>query len=99
MRFRITFEMDDDCVNNIEIAGTRALAIAMIADSELDVDLTILDVEEVKESDLKSYPPLWTRPDTLETWVIGPDTGKGVDIKKINEEMQKEQEEYEKRDD
>lgn len=42
--------------------------------------------------------PIWATVDTLETWVIGPDTGKGVDMKKINEELWKELEEYEKRD-
>ena len=42
--------------------------------------------------------PIWATVDTGKTWVIGPDTGKGVDMKKINEEMWKELEEYEKRE-
>lgn len=96
MKFRITFEVDDDCVDNMEVAESRALAIALMAGMDMDINLTILNVEEVKESDLKSCPPLWAWPDTLETWVIGPDTGKGVDTKKINEELWKELEEYEK---
>lgn len=49
VKFRITFEVDDYCVDNMEVAESRALAIAMMADSEMDLDLTILDVEEVKE--------------------------------------------------
>lgn len=53
----------------------------------------------IEESDtIPQIPPLWTYPDTLETLVIGPDTGKGVDIKKFYEEMWKELGEYEKRE-
>jgi hypothetical protein len=49
VKFRITFEMDDDCVDNMEVAELRALAIAKMADSDLDLDLTIINVEEVEE--------------------------------------------------
>lgn len=49
MRFRITFEIDDDCVDNMEVAESRALAIAKMADSDLDLDLTIINVEEAEE--------------------------------------------------
>lgn len=49
MRFRVTFEIDDYCVDNMEIAESRALAIAMMADMDMDLDLTIINVEEVKE--------------------------------------------------
>lgn len=53
----------------------------------------------IEESDaIPQIPPHWMCPDTLETLVIGPDTGKGVVIKKFYEEMWKELGEYEKRE-
>lgn len=48
-KYRMTFEIDDDCVDNMEIAESRALAIAMMAEMDMDLDLTIINVEEVKE--------------------------------------------------
>ena len=47
--------------------------------------------------DEELHPSFWERAATPgKTWVIGPDTRKGVDMKKINEEMWKELEGYEK---
>lgn len=49
MKFRITFEMDDDYVDNMEVAESRAFAIASTMESEADMDLSIISVEEVKD--------------------------------------------------
>ena len=50
MRYRMTFEIDDDCIDNMEVARSRALAIAHTMETEMDMNLTILNVEEsVKE--------------------------------------------------
>lgn len=51
-----------------------------------------------RASSTTSYPSFWESTTPGKTWVIGPDTGKGVDMKKINEELWKELEEYEKRE-
>ena len=49
MRFRIVFEMDDDYVDNMKVAESRAAAISERMWTEADMDLTIISVEEVKE--------------------------------------------------
>lgn len=49
MKFRIIFEMNDDCVDNMKIAESRAAAISEIMWTEADMDLSIISVEEVKE--------------------------------------------------
>lgn len=49
MKFRMTFEMDDECVDSMKIAESRAFAIANRMWSEADMDLSIISVEEVKE--------------------------------------------------
>ena len=49
MKFRIIFEMDDDCVDNMKVAESRAVAISEMMWTEADMDLTIISVEEVKE--------------------------------------------------
>lgn len=48
-KYRMTFEIDDECVDSMEIAESRAFAIANIMWSEADIELTIINVEEVKE--------------------------------------------------
>lgn len=97
MKYRITFEMDDDCVDNMKVAESRALAIALMAEMDMDLNLTILNVKEVKECDPALCPSFWESVFTPgKTWVIGPDTGKGIDGKKISEELWKKLEEYEK---
>lgn len=49
MKYRMTFEIDDDCIDGMGTAELRALAIAHIMESEIDMNLTILNIEEVKE--------------------------------------------------
>ena len=57
------------------------------------------DKENVIQQWNRRLSSLWESSATPgKTWVIGPDTGKGVDMKKITEEMWKELEEYEKRE-
>ena len=49
MKYRITFELDDDCVDSMRIAESRAAAISELMWSEADMDLSIISVEEAKE--------------------------------------------------
>lgn len=48
-KYRMTFELEEDCVDSIELAESRALAVAMMAGTDMDLYLTIINVEEVKE--------------------------------------------------
>lgn len=51
MKYRMTFEIDDDCIDNMEVAESRALAIAYTMGAEMDMNLTILNVEESGSDD------------------------------------------------
>lgn len=48
-KYRMTFEIDDECVDSMEIAELRAFAIADLVDWHSDTKLTIINIEEVKE--------------------------------------------------
>ncbi len=48
-KYRMTFEIDDYCVDSIEIAESRAFAIADLVEWDSDTKLTVINVEEVKE--------------------------------------------------
>ena len=47
MKFRMIFEFEEDCVDTIELAESRAMSVAQMMESECDMDLTIVKVEEV----------------------------------------------------
>lgn len=51
MKFRITYELDNDNVDSIELAESRALAIANAVGYETDMVLKILNVEVCETKD------------------------------------------------
>ena len=82
-------------LNDMQLSNEIRKAKALMMDG-LDLAISPLAIVDMVRG---RCPPIWESAATPgKTWVIGPDTGKGVDMEKINEEMRKELEEYEKRE-
>lgn len=82
-------------LNDMQLCDEVRKAKALMMDG-LNIAINPLEIVDMIRG---RCPSFWERAATPgKAWVIGPDTGKGVDMKKINEELWKELEEYEKRE-